>query len=162
MSVKSIRSKAVICRTTKQVEDMIRAIFFDEEHTLKEYIGGQYIQMGSIEDVMKQFVEVREKHHSPDGMQAVRMGMKVSEAEEKAFGLERLFQMSQDICKLYPDHQILFGLYRDEESLNVYFILNTVAVSNGYKYNPTMEEYYETLDEKKAIAGQYAKEAGYL
>lgn len=158
----NISSKRPICRTTEEVEEMIREIFFDDKHTLKEYIGGQHIQPGSIEEIMKQFICIREKFHSPAGIQAVRMGTKVKDEGEKAIGLDRLYQMSQELCGLYPDYQILFGLYRDEEGLRIYFVLNTVSVKDGSKYNPTLEEHYEIQDKKKAIAEQYIKEAGDL
>lgn len=151
--------KRPICRTVEEVEEWIETIFFDEEHTLKECIGGQYIQQGSFEEMMKQFTDIREKYHSPAGIQAIRMVMGVKHTEEAAIGLDGLYKMSEEICSLYPDYQMMFGFYRAEEILKVYFVLNTVAVNDGRKFNPTMEEYYEIVDKKKIIGERYAKEA---
>lgn len=62
---------------------------------------------------------------------------------------EDAYWLGYSICGLYPDHQLVFGVHMNTDNLHIHWVMNTVNLRTGKKFNFT---YVETFRLRKEIA----------
>ena len=65
------------------------------------------------------------------------------------------YEIGYEVCALYPEYQLVFGVHQNTEHLHIHWAMNPVNMNNGTKFNFTHDETCKLLKGASEILDKY-------
>lgn len=113
-------------------------------------IGGQGVFLNSPAFYM---MTVRDYYMKDSGRMLEHFILSFDVKEE--IGPNGAFSIGYDVCALFPDYQLVFGVHTDTDNLHIHWAMNTVNLRTGNKFNFTNSKVFWLRKEMAKLLEPY-------
>ena len=126
------------------VDETLMTNITDWHKTKDNLILGYNVLLGTPVEMAAQFQTVRRIYHKETGrlIRHFIVSFSKSETDSPIFA----FRFAQFIAMYYiKDYQIISAVHQDTENLHIHFVMNTVSLVDGHKFNEGPKELADFL-----------------
>ena len=125
-----------------------------------EQVGGMGVFPLYVEDMVNQFLIVKQIYHKEEGKQVFHII--ISFEKSLGFTVDEVMEMGYGIAAYWGyDRQVMFAVHDDTQNIHIHMAINTVAYTNGeYKaYYPIEDiiEYVKPIVQRKISSKWFGK-----